>query len=113
MNVQDWLSRLAPGEKLLWHGKPTGRYPVSGFDKVFSALAALGILIGFGLLAYDLTLGKSSDLPRGPVMALVFLALGGGLGSVRTGIGFRNIADGDEVYKYLLFARKYARPKRG
>ena len=174
MNEHDWLSRIAPEEKLLWHGKPTGRYPVTGFGKVFSALAALGILIGLGLLAYDLTLGKTSDLPRGPVTALVFLALGGGLqfsgryghrnaiyaltnkrafvgmrwpfwaqikayeisrhtsiqytkrdpatiffarsnggglGSVKTGIGFRNIADGDEVYKFLMFAQKYAKPE--
>lgn len=28
--------------------------------------------------------------------------------TVNTGVGFRNIADGEEVHKFMLFAKKYA-----
>ncbi|HIP22754.1 MAG TPA: hypothetical protein EYG79_04045 [Rhodobacteraceae bacterium] len=170
MNKQNWLDKLNPDEKLLWHGKPVGRYVMTRFDQVFSGLMALGIVVGLGLLMYDITLGRSSDLPRGPATCLLFLTIGAGLQfgtryehkyafyaltnerafvgmrwffmwnrirvyeitphmniqfnhrdpatilfardrarkTVNTGVGFRNIADGEEVHKFMLFAKKYA-----
>lgn len=79
MNKQNWLDKLNPDEKLLWHGKPVGRYVMTRFDQVFSGLMALGIVVGLGLLMYDITLGRSSDLPRGPATCLLFLTIGAGL----------------------------------
>lgn len=178
MNELDWLDKLEPDEKLLWHGKPVKRYVMSRFNKVYSNFMALGMIFGLGMLVYDVTLGNSFDVPRGAVIALLFFTAGAALnlatwyehsnafyaltskrafvgmrwffmwnkirvfeikhsmkihydqrdpaaiifakhspngvtlGNINTGVGFRNIAGGDAVYKLMLAAQKNALSER-